>query len=182
MAVRNTAVSYGSVARFFHWLVALLVVGQLLGGFYAADFAEQSMKGLLFFWHKSLGLTILWLMLLRVIWRFKNIQPGYEARVPLWQRFAARLVHLFLYLLLLGLPINGWILSTAAGYPPSYFGLFTVGFPGIPVDKALAETMSSVHEILAWIIIGLVTLHILAALKHHFIHRDNVLRRMWSGQ
>lgn len=182
MAVRNTAVSYGSVARFFHWLVALLVVGQLLGGFYAADFAEQSMKGQLFFWHKSLGLTILWLMLLRVIWRFKNIQPGYEARVPLWQRFAARVVHLFLYLLLLALPVNGWILSTAAGYPPSYFGLFTVGFPGIPVDKALAETMSSVHEVLAWIIIGLVTLHIFAALKHHFIHRDNVLRRMWSGQ
>jgi len=182
MLIKNTRYHYGIVTRSLHWLVALLVIGQILVGFYTTTFADPSAKSWLMFLHKSVGLTILWLMLLRIIWVFTNRQPGYEARVPLWQRALARLIHFLLYILLLALPISGWIMSTAADRTPSYFGLFNLPLPGIPVSKALASTADNLHVVLVWIAIALVVLHIAAGLKHHFINRDNVLRRMWHGQ
>lgn len=178
MHYKNTATDYGTVTRFIHWLIFFLVLLQILGGFYGEEFADPTLKKQIIFWHKSIGLTILWLMVLRILWAFINPKPGYESSMPAWERYSARALHYILYIMLILLPLNGWIGSTVAGKAPIYFNLITIPFPGVPHDKALATWLFSMHTLLAWILIGFIVLHVLAALKHHFIDRDRILLRM----
>lgn len=181
MNVRNTSTSYGSIARFFHWLVFVLVVGQLLGGFYATNFVSPSLSGNLVFWHKSFGLTILWLMLLRLIWASTQVQLNPSSKARPWERFLAKSVHYALYVFLIALPLSGWIMSTAADKSPHYFGLLVLKFPLIPINPELAKLGFQAHKFMACIVVGLIILHVLAALKHWLINRDGVFERMLRG-
>ncbi len=177
MQIRNTQQTYGVIAKCLHWLVALLIIALLIVGTSINYISTDAIKFNVINIHKSFGLLVLALVIIRIVWRFSNKTPELPLTTPRWQRRAARLSHMLIYIAILLMPISGIIMSTAAGYPPRFFGLFTLQLP-IAVNKVTAQWFNQAHEILAWIILALVCIHILAALKHHFIDRDNVLKRM----
>jgi cytochrome b561 len=177
MTIKNTADAYGSIAKFFHWLVFLLVLGLVIVGFSADSFSDVIKRPLINI-HKIIGLTVLLLTCLRLLWALINPKPALPTDIPRWQYFAAYLVHGLLYAVLFVMALSGWIMSTAAGHPPNFFG-YPLPFPGIVESKTISSFAWNIHSTAAWILIALVALHVLAALKHHFINKDNVLRRMW---
>ena len=175
MGLKNTTNSYGSVTKFLHWLIFLLVFGMIVGGF-CLGFVPEDYKGVIYNLHKLTGLTILCLMLIRLSWKLVNVKPKLPENTTLWQRRAERAVHDLLYLLIICMPLAGWIGSSSAGKGP-HIGSLYLGLP-IPKDKQLIDTMFNLHELIAFGIIFLVTIHVAAALYHHFYKKDDVLRRM----
>jgi len=179
MAKKNTHYSYGSISKFFHWIIFILIFGVIIYGFVLDDF-PKAWKPVGYNIHKIIGLTIFVLMVLRLIWTLMNPKPKLPGSIPLWQIAVERLVHFGFYVVLLAMPIVGWVMATAAGKPPKLFG-YSLNLP-IDPDKVLARQMSFTHTILAYVIIAMVLLHVGAALKHHFVNKDNVLRRMMPGK
>ena len=177
MNVVNSSTQYGSVAKFFHWITALGIFGMVPVGFLMHDIADKAMKGQVYNMHKLTGLTILTLMGFRVMWAIVNPKPVLPANTAAWERFTEKMVHGLLYLMLIIMPISGWIMSTASGHSP-HLGDLILHLPGIDKYKPTAEIAAGIHKTTALILIGFVSLHILAAFKHHFVDRDNVLRRM----
>lgn len=174
---RNTLQSYGITAKSFHWLMALLVIGMLCVGFYMDGMEMGPDKIQLFGLHKSTGALILGLATLRLLWRWMNPVPALPAGIPFWQRAGAHLSHYGLYALLFAMPLIGWAMSSAAGFPVSVYGWFTL--PNIvPVDPDMVKLCKRLHYYGAVAFIALISLHVLAALFHHFIRKDDVLRRM----
>ncbi|EQD54915.1 cytochrome B561, partial [mine drainage metagenome] len=161
----------------FHWLVALGIFALAGIGLYMVDMPLGMAKLKVYLLHKALGVTVLALVLLRLLWRLFDRHPHYPAHMPRWQVGAAHASHALLYLLLLLLPISGWVYNSASGFPLPWFGLLQL--PAIaPVSKSLAHVALSVHETAFWVLAAVVLLHIVAALDHHFRHRDTVLARM----
>lgn len=179
MAKKNTYQSYGSVSKFFHWAIFILILGMIIYGFVLGDF-PKAWKALGYNIHKLIGLTVLILMVLRMIWAFMNPKPKLPSKTPLWQIAAERLMHFSFYLVLLAMPIVGWIMAVAANKPPKLFG-YSLTLPIAP-NEVLAKQMGLTHEILAYVIIAMVVLHVGAALKHHYINKDNILKRMMPGK
>jgi cytochrome b561 len=130
--------------------------------------------------HKSIGLTIFALAVLRLLWRWYSPPPPFPAAMPRWQVNAARFTHYAFYALLFLLPISGLVMSAASNYPVSYFGLFTIPNVVAP-DETLKHIMKERHEMLFDILVAVAVVHVVAALKHHFVDRDDVLRRMLPG-
>lgn len=127
--------------------------------------------------HKSLGLLILLLVIVRVAWRLINTTPQLPARTPLWQHRLAQLIQFMLYVCLVTLPISGWLMSSARNFPVSVFGLFQLPDLVEPNERTF-ELARGLHESLAWALVILATIHVLGALQHHFVRQDDVLRRM----
>lgn len=177
MTIKNTDMEYGSIAKFFHWLIFLLILIMLCVGFFMDDISNPAIKGTVYNLHKLTGLFILTLVVLRLLWAFINKKPKLPRQNHLWERIAERTMHFLLYAAIIAMPLTGWLMSSAAGKAPHIFG---INLPLLPVtqSKAIAGIYAERHEFLAWVIIVLVGLHTLAALKHHFIDKDNVLRRM----
>jgi len=177
MAVRNTEHRWGALAQLFHWLIVVLVIVQVTLASLADDLPPSARKVALLARHKSVGITILMLVILRLLWRSLNLTPLLPDTLKPYERFLARFTHAALYVLLFAMPLSGWMMSSARGFPVSWFGFFTL--PDlVPKDKSLYATLLTTHETLAWVLGAVVTLHVAAALKHHFMLRDNVLRRM----
>ncbi len=170
----NPADRYSSIARGLHWLMALMIVGNLLGGFFH-DIAPSVIMPA----HFVMGLSVLLLTLLRFGWRLTHRPPAFPATMSGLERLAAHLGHLGLYALMLAMPITGWLIVSSGRRPVNIFGLFEI--PKLPVEQSRAfhHLMEERHELLAWVMIGLVVIHVAAALRHHFIKRDGVLARMW---
>lgn len=164
---------YGAVSQFLHWLIAVLAFAMLAMG-KLGDVDDQP----LYAWHTTVGLTVLGLMVVRLGWRLTHAVPP-PAPGPAWQRGAARITHLVFYGLLLVLPLSGWLMTSAEGDAVSWFGLQV---PVLPVSEASEDALEEVHEILGNVLLALAGLHVLAGLKHHFIDRDDVLRRMLPGR
>ena len=177
MPLRNSIDRYGAVAQALHWLIVALVLVQVTTALLAHDMPFGPHKADMLARHKSFGMTILMLMVLRLVWRLANSVPPLPAALKSYERGLAHVSHYLLYVLLFAMPLSGWIMSVAKNYPVSWFHLFTWPNPVAP-GKQLAESMEDVHLTLAWILGGIVTIHILAALRHHFVLKDNVLRRM----
>ncbi|SRR5579883_193023 len=175
MTFRNTSTSYGSIAKFFHWLIFLLLLFMVIYGFLLGDIPKDYQPTAYNF-HKLLGLTILALMILRALWAGINPKPALPFGTPSWERGVERGMHFLLYVIVMAMPLAGWIGSVAGGRPP-HIGNLNITLP-IAQNKPLAETLFDLHNNLAIILIILVSLHILAALYHHFIKRDDILRRM----
>lgn len=177
--LKNTHNSYGSLTRLFHWLMALIIIGIIAVGFTMTSLDPSNQKWFLYAQHKAFGVIILALIPLRLIWRLVNPQPNYPPDLPKWQDKAATYNIRFLYLCMILMPCSGFIMSTFGGHPISMFGLFTID----PFFKkhALAGLTHEVHEVLAWGIAAAVGLHIVAALYHHFILKNSILRRMLTG-
>lgn len=168
---------YSTPAIVLHWLAAILIVAGFGLGLTMVDMRLSPTKLRYFSWHKWIGITVLALACLRLVWRLLHRPPELPAAVPPWQRGASHLVHCALYLLMFAVPLSGWAYTSAAGVPVVYLGW--VQLPDIaPVDEALAEQLKTLHHTLDWTLLGAVLLHVAAALKHHFLDRDEVLVRM----
>lgn len=175
MTIKNSFMEYGSIEKVLHWLIALCVIALLGLGFTMGTFKDEPFNHELFMIHKSIGLTVLALTLIAIIWRAFNVKPSLE-QLPLWERRSANLTHLSLVVLLILMPLSGWIMSVAAGYPPTYFDLFTLSLP-ISKNKWLADNGQLVHETLALFVLFFVILHILGAFKH-LMEGDQIMQRM----
>lgn len=152
-------------------MLALLFLGYFMGNF-AAPF-----KWTLYMWHKSLGITVLVLMVLRLLWRWMHPVPEFPRLLPAWQKYAAFMMHYVLYLLLIIMPLSGWLMSSYGGHITRYFDWLNVTLPVTP-HHVISEFYEEIHETLAVVIIAVLVIHIAAALKHHYINKDNVLKRM----
>ena len=142
-----------------------------------ADMRISPLKIQLYMTHKSVGLTVLALMLLRLAYRLKNPPPALPDGIPGWQKIASHISHALLYLLLFAMPISGWLMNGASGFPMKYFGLVRVPDLVARSQSSLA-LFKALHFYIAWTLMAVIAVHVLAALKHHFIDRDSILRRM----
>ncbi len=177
MTIRNTTRRWGVIAQLLHWLIVLLVIAQFTLALLADDLPAGMKKLILLSRHKSIGITILVLACLRLGWRWANPTPTLPTTLKPYERLLARGTHLLLYVLLLAIPLTGWMMSSARGFPVSWFGFLQL--PDlVPKDRALYEVLLTTHETLAWTLAAVVALHVGAALKHHFMLKDDVLRRM----
>lgn len=173
--IKNTSSAYGSVAKFLHWLIAVLLIGMLTFGYFLDDIPKDY-KGMVYNIHKLTGLTILTLMVIRVLWALINPRPKLPRNTPLWQRIAARATHDSLYFFAILMPLAGWIGSSAAEKYP-HLGSFQFKLP-VPHEKSMIELSFNVHETVAIILIAFISLHVLAAFYHHYVKKDDVMRRM----
>ena len=167
---------YHKISMLFHWLVGLIIIGLLIAGLIMVDMPKPD-KYTVYGWHKAFGIFVLILVVLRLSWRLKQGAPALSANVPTYQLFASKLTHWALYVMMLLMPLAGWVMSSAGGHSVSMFG---IPIPAIVnKDKELGSLAHDVHEIGAWVIIGLISLHVFAAFYHHFIRKDGLLWRMW---
>jgi cytochrome b561 len=177
MPLKNTSAEWGSLARLLHWVVFILVAVQFALAWTADEMPDESAGQLaLIARHVSFGITVLALTVARILWRFGNPTPAPPAGARPWEILTSKATFGILYLLLLVIPITGYVMSGAHGDPASWFGLQMPVLVG--KDEAMEHRAHEAHEILGWILLAFVALHVLAALKHHFIARNDVLRRM----
>jgi cytochrome b561 len=179
---------YSGVAITLHWLIALLLIGQLAGGFYMHGLPREQaeLKFELYQLHKSFGITILLLTLLRILWRLTHTPPPLPDRMPEWEKFLARAAHFGFYALLIALPLVGWAVVSSSPFAESVqtylFGV--IHWPHLPFfqdvadRRALSDEIAEIHEYLAFAMIGLIGLHLAAVVKHAFLDRDSVLSHM----
>ncbi len=180
MPLTNTIRNWGAVAKLFHWLMALLIVVNLGLGYWADSLDVSPTKVEAFSWHKTIGLTVLLLAVLRLLWRFTNPTPRLPPAMAGWQRFLAHASHALWYLLMVAMPLSGWIIHSTTDPSLDLYGVFAV--PDIVpqgVDEARAERWAKIaHYWMFVAICVLVAIHAAVALKHHFIDGDKVLLRM----
>jgi cytochrome b561 len=190
MTIANTRTRYGTVAMSLHWLIAALVIANICLGLFFADMSHSDPRLFtLVQTHKSIGLTVLVLSVIRLLWRLINPVPPLPAGMGRFLRFAAHASHFLLYFLIVAIPLSGWALvsSSPLGLPTMYFGWFEWPHIGFLADLtraqkvALSHDFGATHVILAWLAILLVPIHVLAALYHQFVRRDDVLKRMLPG-
>ena len=172
-----TETRYGAVAIALHWLLAAALAGSLVLGVYMVDLPFSPRRLKLYNAHKWAGVAILALSLFRLLWRLRQ-RPPPEPPMPCWQAFAARTTHVAMYLLFFAVPLAGWAYSSAAGFPIVVFGILPLP-DFVAADAALAKALKPWHGRLAWALAVLVGVHVAAALKHHFVDRDDLLLRMW---
>ena len=169
--------SYSAVAKALHWAMALGIFGLVVLGSVMSDMAFSPEKLQYFSWHKWAGVTVFMLVWLRLLWRLISPPPAYPASLSRPMKRLASAGHIALYALMVIIPITGWLMSSAKGVPTVWFGLMPL--PDlIGKDKALGELLEEVHGTLSWILVTLIAGHVAAALKHHFIDKDDTLRRM----
>lgn len=168
---------YSIVSLVFHWGLALLVLCQVLL-ITAHEATEGPISREFVQIHKALGLAVLVLSLARIGWRIANPALPMPAGTPGWQKLSAKATHVLFYVLLIGIPMFGWAAASAGGRDIDWFGLFN--WPLLPVERSrdMAGTLMGLHEAGVKVLYVLLALHVLAALKHHFVDRDNVLHRM----
>ena len=168
---------YTAVAQWLHWLIAVLIVTQFTLAWSAVGLPLGMHKLALLARHKSFGMTVLMLTVIRLSWRLKNPAPSLPAGMTPFERLLAKATHVVFYLLLFVMPLTGWMMSSAKSYSVSWFGLFT--WPNLigQSDDAFV-LLRDTHEFLSYALFGVAVLHILAALKHHFWNKDDVLARM----
>jgi cytochrome b561 len=177
MILKNSDNRFGLIAILFHWIMAILIIGMLTLGLYMVTLSVSLEKLKLYGWHKEYGLLILGLVLFRLFWRLINITP--QLSLPWLEIFAARMVHWAFYVFMLAMPLTGWLMSSASGVSVSFFGLFTL--PNlVSANETLRPLFKATHHWLGYGLIALILLHTAAALKHHFINKDDILRRMIS--
>lgn len=180
---------YSAVSIALHWTIALLILGNILVALRfdtlldSAVAAEKAAGFKLIQLHKSIGLTVLALTVLRLVWRLTHPLLPLPGHMPGWQKLLARFTHYGFYALMLGVPLLGWAMTSASPlqFPISYFGLFE--WPKLPLgpDKALSGQLSEAHELAAWATLALAALHVAGALKHQLIDRDGLIGRMVPG-
>ena len=177
MTLKNTTDRWGGISQLLHWIIAILILVMAYLGLTMGELPNGPDKIQTYALHKSIGITILALVALRLLWRLYAGTPHAVPGSPRWQERIASLTHLSIYLLLFAIPISGWVLNSAAGFPLQWFHL--VNLPHI-VDKStdLHELAEEAHEIMFWILALLVVAHAGAALYHHLFQRDATLARM----
>ncbi len=177
----SAALRYSTPAIVLHWLVALLIFVAFPLGVYMAELPLSPDKLKLYSYHKWIGITILMLASIRVMWRVTHTPPPLPGDMARWQRRASQVVHGLLYVLILAIPLSGWLMSSAKGFQTVWFGVLPL--PDlVDKDKALGDLLAGVHQALNFTLLALVILHVVAALKHHFFERRPFMQRMGWGK
>ncbi len=180
MSLKNTSQSYGVISRAFHWLMAVGLVAILVVGFYMEGMPNSPEKFELYGLHKSFGIALLAFVVARFCWRQINLKPEAPTGMNKLIIVLAEFGHGLLYALMFAMPLVGWGMSSAGGHPVSFFGLFTVP-PLVEKNQELGSLFHTLHGIGGWVFAGLIVAHILAALYHQFIRKDDVVKRMTRG-
>jgi cytochrome b561 len=179
--IGNTALSWGSVSRWFHWILGTAIIGMIAYGWWMNHFPARADRYFYRSIHADIGYVILLLTAIRLVWRTVNPVPGQPKEMPHWQRLAARINHWALYLVTILVAMLGWAHSGARD--PNYaswFGLFNLPQFTSP-DRVAAGAYEERHIFFAYVLLALIVLHVAAAAWHHFIRRDRVVVRMVSG-
>ncbi|PCJ26964.1 MAG: hypothetical protein COA94_04635 [Rickettsiales bacterium] len=174
--LKNTENSYGSITKIFHWVVALAIISLIAVGFTMHYMEPSPEKFELYGMHKASGVLVFMLVALRISWRFINQTVLPAKDLPNMLKLGAKAGHFMLYIFMLVMPISGITMSIFAGYDIPVFGLFTI--PAMEKNLQIAGIAHTLHEIAAWGFAIMIVLHILAALYHHFIRRDDTLKKM----
>ncbi len=171
---------YNIFSKCLHWAMALIIMGLILMGFFMEGLAPNPFKFEIYGLHKSFGLLILWLVFIRILWRFYSKPVLSLPTHKTWEKWLAKLAHFALYIAMIAMPLSGWVMSSAGGHPVSFFG---IQMPDIlEKNPELSGLANQTHAIIAYIFVLVITLHILGALKHHFIDKDITLNRMLLSQ
>jgi cytochrome b561 len=168
---------YPATSKLLHWLVAIRVLTTAPVAIVMTRVGKGPTQDILYNFHKSLGVLILILMILRLINRLAVGALSADPAIEYWQKAVSSFVHASLYVLLLAMPIVGYIANSAYGAPTPFFGLFNLP-PIVGKDEALATQLFTIHRWTGWLVIALVLMHVGAALYHQFIRQDSVLKRM----
>ncbi|GAB3104101.1 cytochrome b [Lysobacter terrae] len=177
MTWKNSNDRWGAVSQLLHWLIVLMILGLGTVGLLMTEMRNSPDKIQLYLLHKSFGLTVMALMALRLLWRVYAGAPRPVAGTPHWQERIASLTHAALYLLVFAMPISGWVLNSASGFPLRWFNLFNL--PAITAkNPSLHELAVEVHEWLFWTLIAVALVHAAAAIYHHVFQHDATLARM----
>lgn len=173
----QSALRYSRGAMWFHWIIAALVFLNLFLGFYHDSFGQAARAWLMFF-HKAIGISVLALSLARLFWRLGHRPPPFDAVLRPWEALLARLTHWFFYLLLIAIPLTGWMLSSSSNRGIDYFGLFDIRPLPVSRSDGAHDLFEEAHELLGKLMIGLIVLHVLGALKHHLQGHRHLIGRM----
>lgn len=177
MSLKNSVERWGHVSQLLHWLIVVLIVVMAYLGLTMTDLANSPHKIRVYDLHKSIGLSILVLVALRLLWRAYAGAPRTLPGVPPWQARVAAFTHGALYALLFAVPLSGWVLNSAAGFPLRWFNLFKL--PAIAGKNEALDTLATQwHQVLFWTLIVLTLAHAAAAIYHHLFQRDATLARM----
>lgn len=177
LPIKNTPTQYGWVTISIHWIMALIIIGLLIVGLYMVELPFGAKKLRFYGWHKEYGILVLMLVFARALWRIGNVTPSMPLHIPRWQHMAALSMHYVFYGFMLALPLTGWMLSSSAGLPVSFFGWFVLPDLVSPSEH-LRGLLTEIHKWLAYGLIAAIGGHIGAALLHHFYYKDDILRRM----
>ncbi|HOV95934.1 MAG TPA: cytochrome b [Thermomonas sp.] len=177
MPIKNTTTAWGAISQLLHWLTLALLLTLAWIGLRMGNMPNGPDKIATYATHKSLGLTLLALVLLRIGWRLYAGSPADLRSTPAWQARIAHFTHLALYALLLAMPLSGWLLNSAAGFPLQWFGVFNLP-PLSGQNDALHALAVQTHEVLFWTLAVLVLVHAAAAIQHHVFTGDATLARM----
>ena len=175
----DPAARYSRGAVVLHWLIALLIIGNIAGAWISEDLPKPDRAAIMTL-HKAFGITILLLTFARIGWRLVHKTPPMVETLKAWEAALARVTHWLFYFLMLALPLSGWAMVSGGpnGKPVSMFGLFDMPMLPVGPDKATAGTFNEIHGVLGNLIVALLVLHVLGALKHQFVDHDGTLRRM----
>ena len=177
LVAKNT--DYDVISKLFHWTIALLIIGLVSLGWYMMSISDEPGSAWYFNLHKSFGIVAGILILLRILWRLGHKPHPLPSSVPVWQAKLSRFIHLLLYTCMVGMPLTGFIGASFGKHGISFFGWPLPVWT--PKNAALAEQLFEIHGTIAWILVGLVVLHVLAAFKHLLWNKDGVFQRMWFG-
>lgn len=170
---------YSKGAMVFHWTIAILIIANLIIGFFHDGFPDDVRRTAMGF-HKSTGILVIVLTLGRIAWRFTHKPPPLPATVKRWEKGLAHAAHWLLYALMLALPVTGWLMSSAGKrkYPLDFYGMFPVPYLPVAQNEATAHIFADRHEMLGWIALALLVVHLSGAAKHYFMDRDRTVQRM----
>ena len=168
---------YSRGAMWFHWLIAALIAANLFLGFYHESFGKPATAWLMFF-HKAIGITVLGLSLGRLLWRLGHRPPPFDDLLRPWEAVLARTIHWLFYIMMIAIPLTGWMLSSSSGRATNFFGMFEIA--PLPVSRSddAHDLFEDLHEWLGKLMLGLIALHLAGALKHHLEGHRHLIGRM----
>ncbi len=171
---------YSTVAMALHWLIALMIIGLIGFGLLMTN-ENMPNRFAIYQWHKSFGITVLFLSVFRLLWRLGHKPPALPEGMKTWEITASKITHIGFYVLMIAMPLLGWAMVSASRLPIQTELFYTVpwpNLPGVPKEKSVEALLKTLHGIGGKIMLGLIVLHIGAALKHQFVSKDNLLARM----
>lgn len=179
--MKTPSKQYTLIAIGLHWWIALLIFIAFPLGIYMHDLPFSPTKLKLFSWHKWIGVTVFMFVVVRIYWRLRHSPPALPESMANWQKLVSHFTHGLLYLLMVAVPLSGWLMSSAKDFQTVWFGVLPI--PDLlGKDKELGNLLVIVHETFNFSLLTLVAVHVLAALKHHYIDKDMILRRMLSNR
>ena len=178
--VRNTNTSWGWPAKALHWIAAIAILVLLIHGWWMTHVTPRPERFAHYNWHAALGYDVMALLILRLLWRWLHAVPVLPIDLQRWERIAAQAGHALLYVLMFAASLTGWALAGTFRTPMAR-DLLGIPVPQIVNDRGLHNLFEESHTIVSYLLGVLIAVHVVGALRHHFIKRNDVLRRMWIG-